>query len=223
MKLRAKVVQVVLFKMVLCFRSYNFVMHFQEIRIRDIDLIPDKSQGIYSWHLQPKKLNQVKYYKLYERLNNFEIELQGSGVFNNSSKFGDSFKGGLKRDNSASIDEKIKNLNDEFIISFLTNNSIPLYIGRSVDLRGRLKKHYSGYLDAMSRNYLSSFNQKSNFDSEEESGYFGLRLANFNKEKWFLENELKIRIFINNTIPYDQIKGIEFYLNRSYKPILGLI
>lgn len=198
-------------------------MFSKELKIKEIDLIEDRSQGIYTWYLKPKNLNQTKLLMLYKRLNNFEIELHGRGVFNTSAKFGDSFSGNLARIASDKIEEKIKSLDNDFILSFLNLNSVPLYIGRSVNLRARLRKHYDGYLEAMSNNYISLFNQNTDLDSEEESGYFGLRLANFNKEKWFSENELRIGIYEKKDIDYNDIKNIEYYLNRTYKPILGLI
>ena len=217
MRRKVKVVQVVLYNLII------FFMFSKELKIKEIELIDDRSQGIYAWYLKPKTLNQTKLLMLYKRLNNFEIELHGRGVFNNSSKFGDSFNGNLARVASNKIEDKIKSLDNDFILSFLRLNSVPLYIGRSVNLRARLRKHYDGYLEAMSNNYISSFNENSDLDSEEESGYFGLRLANFNKEKWFSENELRIGIYEKKDIDYNDIKNIEYYLNRTYKPILGLI
>ncbi len=50
-----------------------------------------------------------------------------------------------------------------------------------------------------------------------------MRLARLNQDKWFNDNEMSISYYTKPELDYDSVKGIEFYLNRLYKPILGLI
>jgi hypothetical protein len=199
-------------------------MEVKEIKIRDIDLIDDETQGIYSWHLKPKRLDENKILKLFEAFNKFEMKLTGSAIFNQTSKFGDKFEGKLNRNNGiVDVSENIKSLNIDFLITFLKENSFPLYIGRSKNIKKRLTQHYNIYRNAMTTNFLATMIQEFDNDTDEESGYFGMRLANLNQDRWFLENELFIKYYSNEELNYDSIKEIEFFLNRFYKPILGLI
>lgn len=199
-------------------------MEFKEIQIKEIDKLEDRMHGIYVWYLKPKRLDDNKILKLYEAFNKFEIKLSGNTVFNNYSKFGDYFNGKLIR-NEANTDllNKIGSLDKEFVISFLKLNPLPLYIGRSVNIKKRLNQHYNGYLQATSINFLATMINEFDDDSDEESSYFGMRLAKLNKDKWFNDNEMSISYFSKSELNYDSIKGIEFFLNRLYKPILGLI
>jgi hypothetical protein len=202
--------------------NYNF----SEFRIQDRDNINDVL-GIYAWHLKLKEIDESRAIKLFEIFNSFDIKLSGNTIYNNTYKFGDSFEGNFNRKiQTDEIRKRLNNIDIELLTCFLKHNSIPLYIGRSKKLRKRISEHYKGYLEAMP---LISSNSKRlesiefEEDSEEESSYFGKRLARLNKEKWFNPNELIIHIYENNEKEFDKIKNTEYYLNRLYKPILGLI
>jgi hypothetical protein len=199
-------------------------MECREIKIKEIESLENEIEGVYSWHLKPKRLDENKIIKLFEVFNKFEMKLFGNSVFNSSSKFGDKFEGELIRlKGNIDISSKVKSIDKDFIISFLNFNSIPLYIGRSKNIKKRLNQHYEGYLDAMTANFLSTMGQEFEDDSDEESGYFGMRLANLNNGKWFNDNELFIKYYSKPNLDYDSVKDIEFYLNRLYRPILGII
>jgi hypothetical protein len=209
-------------------------MNFKEIKIKDINSINDNAIGIYSWHLKPKRLDENKLLKIYEVFNTLEVSLSGKSFYKNNTKFGDKFDGILNRKlDSEGLSNKINDIDKSFINDFFKINSTPLYIGRSKDLKRRLNQHYNSYINAISINFRMSIVKKNeeslqeNFekiiDLDEESSYFGNRLANFNTGKWFTDDELIIRYYEQSDLIYDQIKDIEFYLNRLYKPILGLI
>ena len=199
-------------------------MEFKELQIKEFNNLDDKMHGIYVWYLKPKRLDDNKVLKLYEAFNKFEIKLSGNTVFNDNYKFGDYFKGKLTRNMANSdLTKKSISLDKEFIISFIKSNSMPLYIGRSINIKKRLNQHYEGYLYATSINFLATMNNDFDEDSDEESSYFGMRLARLNHDKWFNDNEMSISYYSKPELDYDSIKGIEFYLNRLYKPILGLI
>jgi hypothetical protein len=199
-------------------------MFVKEIKLGDRHLIEDNLQGIYSWHLKPRRLTPDKVSKIYDAFNRFEICLSGTSIFNKSSKFSDNFIGKINRElENKSLESKFSKIDQKFLILFFQNNSLPIYIGRSKNIKGRLESHYAKYLEAISANFLNSMTEDFDFDSEEESGYFGLRLANLNKERWFNENELFIRYYNKSDLNYDEIKDLEYYLNRLYKPILGII
>jgi len=199
-------------------------MIVREIKIKQIDDIDDQTVGIYSWHLKPRKLDENKIKKIYEVFSKFEINLFGNVVLNNFTKFGDSFHGELNRKlDNEELYEKAKQVDIDFIIEFLKQNALPLYIGRSKNVKNRLHQHYKSYLNSVSLNFLTSQLVKFEDDTDEESGYFGIRLANLNYERWFNENELFIKYYTKEQLNYDQIKDIEYLLNRLYKPILGMI
>lgn len=199
-------------------------MDFKELRVKEIDTILDKSIGIYSWYLKPKKVDDKKIIKIYEFLSNFEIRLSGKAVSNSSPKFGDTFNGHINRElENKEFSQKATNVDNDFIANFLQNNALLLYIGRSKNIKNRLNQHWDCYRMNQSLNYINLQSSDFENDSSEESGYFGERLANLNSSKWFNENELFIRYFTKEDLDYEMVKNMEFLLNRIYKPILGLI
>jgi hypothetical protein len=191
-----------------------------EIGLSNIDEIEEEIEGIYIWFLKPKNLNEEKCLKFFHAFNNFEIKLEGMSVLNNSSKFGDIFKGKILRIEKEEIEKRIENVDLNFILEFTKNNPIPLYLGKSRNLKKRIKQHYDGYLDK--KNIPSNVFSKFENDTDLESSFFGSRLSEFNSPIWFGENELTIGIYYDKSLSSEQITELEFFLNRFYKPILGI-
>jgi hypothetical protein len=197
-------------------------MHSRLIKISEIDSIDENFCGIYSWLLLPKRLTPEKLVRLKSSFSQLEVKLKGSSTLN---KFSEIYSAEFRRDESYIDTSLYAEYELDFIKEVLSQITIPLYVGRSINLKNRLNQHWKNYINARSDlREKESYCRFENLDSDEESNYFGFRLADFNSDNWFGESELSIKIFYENSKTNNHsIKRVEYFLNRYYKPILGLI
>lgn len=198
------------------------IMNFKLIKISEIDSIPDSVMGIYSWHLLPKRLTIEKLIRLNDSFSKFHVTLNGASTLN---KFSEVFTADFRKLESSLDIIDFSESEFNLIKSVFSHITIPLYIGRTKNLKNRLNQHWKNYINARSDlREMYSLDVSQPLDSDEESSYFGLRLAHFNSDNWFGESELFIKIFEKESVfEHETIKRVEYYLNRFYKPILGLI
>lgn len=210
MKQKVKVVQVVLYR-----------MNWTEYRLTEIDDIPDKIEGIYSWQLKPSTSPEMLI-KLFSEFNTGRIELSGKLKLNNTLKFDEKYLGYIERKQNEKVIELSTKLDLDFVDEVINRMPLYLYLGRSKNVKSRILKHIDNYNN---NTVIPPVPDNLSEDSIAKwfSNSFGSRLAVLNKDKWFLEHELFINVFNNKNLKYDEIKDLEYYLNRLYKPLLGQI
>ena len=196
--------------------------HSKNIRVsqyslRNFSKIPQKP-GVYSWHLivdKPFEDELRNYYDFYAK-RSFQAKV--------SSWFNESYKGDLFP--SGGIDLQ-RSFPDGDVLKIMTSFLCPpIYIGISRnDLNRRLEEHRDKFQFHLSSEGESAIKlAESDIDTEVESEFFGIRLARlFNQLDGMDENLLFVRV-ISFEGPIEDtniLYNLEYYLNRSFKPILG--
>jgi len=200
----------------------------EKIDIEQIESYSKDGGGLYVWFYSPKDLEHEKLKKIKLLFDSLELSLRAK--FKNF-RFKDNIEGGLKRrpvnENSFYNDYDFK-----FIKTFISNHSIPLYIGRTKSFKIRLQQHLESYHKEINfKTYLDMGGMSEEVkeedgdlqDSEVESTVFGKRLAKCNEGNWIKYEELFIILYKFEHDYIDSMKNCEYFLNRLYRPILGNI
>ena len=99
----------------------------------------------------------------------------------------------------------------------------PVYVGRSIQIRGRLMSHLNSLRNDMGRSTLAAVaddGETATPDSDEESAKFGIRMARMLRSgglAHFRGLFVKVVYAPNNLAT----KRVEYVLNRTFHPVLG--
>mgnify|MGYP005855346677 CR=1 FL=1 len=183
------------------------------IKFNQIEKI-NQNSGIYSWHLYFRESTHLNEY--HERHNNKKYKANISG------SFGEKIIGDLysRRKFSRKSVEK-----ERFLVDLTMSLAPPLYIGISNNLKRRLLDH-AEYLKLFVYGEITKTKSKlarKDIDTEIESTFFAGRLGSAMKDLHSINlNNLYVKIFeFENDISKKDLLEIEFFLNRTYKPIYG--
>lgn len=99
----------------------------------------------------------------------------------------------------------------------------PVYVGRSIRVRGRLMSHMRSLINEMGRGTLNTAaddGETATPDSEEESAKFGIRMARMLRSEAL--DHFK-GLFVKVVYASDNLatKRVEYVLNRTFHPVLG--
>ncbi len=187
------------------------IMKIYEKDFVDIHEMPDLP-GIYAWYVTPNNKEELQCFL--DIFGSSHIKIEGKGRFN------ESFKGHL-RSKSLQFDRSV---NLYFLKSVLRGIASPIYIGISKQsLLVRLEQHktlITAYLCGTSSKLSKNFVD----EDEKASNVFAKRIADKirDSDSKISEINLFVRAIVmpEDLTPTDLV-NIEFFLNRSIKPILG--
>ncbi|MFV2016665.1 MAG: hypothetical protein ACC656_14640, partial [Candidatus Heimdallarchaeota archaeon] len=142
--------------------------------------------GLYSWYIRPKPKRENEIIPiLYELLQQTELKATLTGNLRLS------YEGTLTKKN---IDFNAQN--NEMLRNIFITVPYPLYVGISLNLKDRLKVHIEQLHNCMSLLHDYKYEEEFSLDSNEESSYFGKRLASiFLKSRVRALDCLYIRIY----------------------------
>jgi len=196
-------------------RYEHLVIPFSRIE-RDAPVRP----GLYSWHLRLPRVDPDRAASFLRRLfhaSSFDVRLSGN--------MRQKWSGTVKSDSDAFRDGLSPALAPAFFAI-----AYPLYIGISVNLRGRLSVH-KRQVDLYKESIAPLLPSNPEADSDEESDCFGARLGSvFRSEKFFETENLYVKC-VPWTSPnqdgdggkptMDQLRAAEWTCNTLFHPIFG--
>jgi hypothetical protein len=145
-----------------------------------------------------------------------EIQLEGSSNF---SKFDGFIKTKPFVDQNTKHIDELKNVFEYLFLSSVFF-SPPLYIGMSQNIASRIKHHKKVLNEVI---YFTNFDA-AKLDNEDKE--FGERVGKFissrNKEH-FTTNNFFLKTLYMPSLKDNEIKTIEYFVNRSFKPKFGKI
>lgn len=200
-----------------------------------IGLEEEIGRGLYAWYLIPPPYGDNSALKSYHKLfweKQYETDVK--------SKFGELYSGKLDYELSKQLDKKISALDftktehQKILRMSSLMFSQPLYIGRSTELKDRLNVHIKElrkYLENPIDFERAFEDVKIELDTEEESASFAKRITSYLYEslgKESFKNKVSLNHFIVKVINIkseefndDNIVDMEYYLNRTFRPIIG--
>lgn len=200
----------------------------------EFNTIPENSLGLYSWYFFPDPPIDA----VIKPYNQFFRSKEYSATVKNVLK--EEYFGNLKgkhlfEDNKFESYD-FTNKNSSIYLKLATIFfSPPIYIGRSIDLKKRLKTHLdilrnilnTGEFENSYKIYDQSISDEE-IDNENESNCFANRIgkiiSEIDKDSDFFKISnffVKVIIFKEN-IPDEDLNKIEYFLNRTYNPLAGL-
>lgn len=189
--------------------------------------IEPNARGLYAWYFFPKNATKMDF-------RNFSQVLNNKNLFGEiSSNFQEKYNANL---NSVSNDKHCVDMNynpdvEKAIIASSILFTPPIYIGRSEDLKVRLEEHDKNLRESlMARTKFDLEDLKSeDIDTEKESKNFGERVSNYivdqlkGNDSFDNLNFIAIAIqFHSENIKKEDIIKMEYFLNRTIKPIFGV-
>jgi len=188
-------------------------MEFSEFKFSDIYQTSNKP-GIYAWFMIFNKRNSINEYSEIFHQKKLEAKIKGN--------LGEKYEGSLRQ-----IPKDFKNdifkKNDLSLISKVF--APPIYIGVSNNLCSRLTQHANELDDIL---YSSKYEYvhdlfDEDLDSPKESKYFASRLGKVLKKKRSIDlNSLLIKTCeFDDIMTRKEIYNLEYFLNRTYKPLYG--
>lgn len=205
--------------------------------INDLQSIEeDLGIGLYAWYLLPPQTGDKSAIKAFHKLfwsKKYEGKMTGL--------FGERFTGDLKYDLSDEVEKKIEEFSfsdspeiQKFFRLAALNFSPVLYIGRSQNLNERLKEHINELRinlknpESIDKDLLNRIVEE---DTAEESTSFARRITaylhgNLQKDSYRVTASLnnfivKVIYVKGEDIDYTDIKKLETYFNRTFRPVIG--
>lgn len=176
-----------------------------------------KAPGLYAWYVRPPKseaseLACAPYRQVFAQ-RDFKVKA--------AAPLSEFLEGSLTR--RLHHPRKAKDgeaLDEDFFAAAFAAFAPPVYIGRSKDIRGRLRQHYEALKHSIGRDLLVELDESAPPDSDEESSQFGLRLGALLRDQGL--NDLR-GVFVKIVYANDVIapKRAELILNRTFHPVLG--
>lgn len=199
------------------------------------DLDKKLGKGIYSWYLLPPPFGDNSSLKSYHTLfwdKEFKTDVR--------SKLGEHYSGSIDYKLSESLNSRLSNFDFTdpdhqkiFRMSSLLFSN-PIYIGRSVNLEDRLRAHIKElrkYIDDPA-SFEEAFNNDTfELDSDFESSSFAKRISSYlyntlGRESF--KNKVSLNYFVvkvmsikSESIKDEDLIDLEYYLNRTFRPIIG--
>jgi len=186
--------------------------------------------GIYIWLLKTESVDQC--ISAVNFFNQISIDAEVKGNLRIK------YKGTLSKDNRL---EDVKNISSPLVNQILNNTffaiGYPIYIGISKSLSSRLATHQFQFTQAKSKNNYEELNiEDPESDSDQESKYFGSRLANI----WppnLTEDNLYVKLIISSECEkqvkceqcgkgcratvLNAMRECETIVNSLFNPVLG--
>jgi hypothetical protein len=140
-----------------------------------------------------------------------------------SAPLGERLEGGMKRVQLELPPPKMgEELNEELFAAAFAAFSPPVYIGRSKNVRSRLRQHVEALEEELGRlpDSDSDLTSIAPPDSPEESSKFGARMGALLRARGLSDYR---GLFVKVVYAADPVatKRVEFLLNRTFHPILG--
>lgn len=188
-------------------------MNFSELKFSDIYQSSNKP-GIYAWFLIFKKRNSINEYSEVFHQKKLDAKISGN--------LGENYEGPLRQIPKVFKKDLFKKNNLSLISKAFAP---PIYIGVSNDLCSRLIQHADELDDIL---YSSKYEyvhdlSDEDLDSPRESKYFASRLGKVLKKKKSIDlNSLLIKTCeFDDIMTRQEIYSLEYFLNRTYKPLYG--
>ena len=187
----------------------------------------NKKVGIYSWHLIPSNhISEETIFKYMEVFTDNTIDLYGTTNFS-------AYSGKLRHEN-LDDNSKVKSVvNNEVarknLIIATSIFSPALYIGISKNLNSRIDQHYKIITNIYNKISVEDLYNKIENAEQDQARNFGERITDFfkkNEPKNYSLSDFCVKIFYMDSIDEserEQLEGIEYILNRTYKPKFGKI
>jgi hypothetical protein len=207
----------------------------------ELENIPKNSLGIYAWYFYPHSVSPhvISSYSSLFKSKKYQVDV--------SNKLNEKYSGeinSLKNLNHADVEE-YEYFNEKLFQDFLQISAItmapPIYIGRSIDLKGRLLCHKEKLTNTLGSLWTSQLLDNLDgtdieFDSEPESECFANRVGNFFKNNFSEDLHFSISNFLVKTVYFKDVtdsatikqihskylRDIEYYFLRTYQPILSI-
>lgn len=227
------VVLVVLYKMKNFSESINYKVDSSNLPWSCEFFLPEyfnrieKKVGIYSWHLIPSNyVSEEAIFKYMEVFTDNSIDLLGKTNFS-------TYSGNLQHENMNDIDKVKAVINNDIsrknLIIATSIFSPALYIGISKNLNSRINQHFKIITDIYNKISVEDFYSKLDETEQDAAKNFGERITDFfkkNDPQNYSLSDFCVKIFYMDSIKdteRDKLEGIEYILNRTYKPKFGKI
>ena len=192
-------------------------------------------RGIYAWYLLPPPFGDNSSLKSYHTL--FWDKKFETGI---KSKLGEQYKGIVDYELNDKLNSKLSSFDftgqDHQKILRMTSLlfSNPLYVGRSINLDDRLKLHIKElrkFIDNPAPFDEAFDNVIVELDSDTESSSFAKRISSYlfntlGKESF--KNKISLNYFIvkvmtikSDSFDDEDLVDLEYYINRTFRPIIG--
>lgn len=182
--------------------------------------LADERPGLYAWYLRPPsdlpdELSCNPYRRVYA-----DREFKVSA----SAPLGELMEGQVNRRRTELRSARAgEELDQSLFASAFAAFAPPVYVGRSIRVRGRLMSHMNSLRNDMGRSTLSGVTddgETATPDSEEESAKFGSRMARMLQSEGLDHFR---GLFVKVVYAPDNLatKRVEYVLNRTFHPVLG--
>lgn len=207
--------------------EYNFGYgerhEYRVISAQDVERFAEAKPGIYAWYfrLLAGSAEPVDTMRSYDSLlgsKSLDFTVKGN--------LGEQFQG------SAARIPFTQNWTPDYVDAVLSATTVfcpPLYIGISVDIRRRLKKHYNTLTDVLQRPSVPqaapTFTglDEANIDTDFESNVFGERIASLLKKNNIGDAaQLFVKILYVPGATKRDLERAEFFVNRAFVPLCGV-
>lgn len=176
--------------------------------------------GLYAWYLRPPSdLPDEASCNPYRRVyadRKFKVAA--------SAALGELMEGHVNRRRTKLNDARVgEELDQSLFASAFAAFAPPVYVGRSIGVRGRLMSHMNSLRNDMGRSILSGAaddGETATPDSEDESTKFGIRMARMLRSEGLDHFR---GLFVKVVYAPDNLatKRVEYVLNRTFHPVLG--
>lgn len=185
--------------------------------------------GLYSWHVIPPSGENESVINYHNLFGNKEY------LANIRSDFGEVYEGNISYEGNKNIKDKISqtafNQTFEQQVAFRVCSLIlspPIYIGRSDDLKTRIDDHFEE-LNVLLGMQEELEDVESDFEenSKDESKNFARRIKKYLLQSHDQNFEIShfyvkvISVKDLESINYEDVEKLEYFLNRTFKPIIG--
>ena len=171
-------------------------------------------RGIYGWFLRvPRSPTELDVEQFRSVCTAKTLEITAKAPFN------DRYFGPLGR----STFDEAPHLSELKYLPLVTSVfAPPIYIGISDHIRGRLRSHYAALVDELAGPGRSQDVALPNEDSDAESSTFAARLGRLLRENGVGDTRgLFIKVTYLPDASRQELLDLEYYLNRTFVPILG--
>lgn len=195
---------------------------FRLDQIQSIENIP----GLYAWYIHVADQNATSLA--------VSLSCQPQLRAQATTGFGLTYDGRISATNSVKdiqSDRKTVEAESQFLRTAASSLLPPVYIGRSVRLRDRLQQHMVALEEGLSigagqegrGNGLVEVPEEK-IDTDQESSAFGLRFAErLVSHGQYKLSWIRVRVFpMASDCTLEELKAVEWLLNRLCRPVLGL-